>query len=115
MSFKVCRPIRPSGSPSAQLNFALGLLKDDALQAFNSEYNSKVKQWGNDHADDAYFDTLINRGDMLNTEKMLRHWVEYLAKLPDCQHTRGAISTLSVLADLCSDIERLKPKEETLQ
>lgn len=110
---KVTKPIKPMevGTPSMQLNFALGLLREDSIKAFTQDFEQQVSEYGKDYAIDAYMEILIERNDLVNISKMLQHWIKYLEALPDCQHTRGAIMALHTLDGLCLFVEGIKPDE----
>lgn len=110
---KVTRPVKPMGvgTPSMQLNFALGLLRKDSIKAFTQDYEQRVSQYGKDSNFDAYMEALIERNDLLSISKMLKHWIKYLEALRDCQHTRGAIMVLHTLDGLCLFIEGMRPSE----
>lgn len=112
---KTVRMGKLEGTASNQLRYGLELLKDDVITAFGQAMDKKREQYkllkyGNSDQD-VYMETLFERGDLESTTKMLAHWIKYLNALPDCQHTRGAVMTLTTLMELAIKIDKLDPGE----
>ncbi|KKM82706.1 hypothetical protein LCGC14_1316830 [marine sediment metagenome] len=109
------KEIKLAGTASNQLRYGLELLKDDVITAFGQAMDKtreqyKLSKYG-DSDQDVYYETLFERSDLESTTKMLAHWIKYLNALPDCQHTRGAVMTLTTLMELAIKIDKLDPGE----
>jgi len=102
------------GAPSAVLSYALGLLMKEQIQSFTQEIDRlrelyKERNYGECEFD-VYMEVLIERNNLDNISKILRHWARYLKQLPDCQHTRGAILTLETLAEMSTTVYKMQPE-----
>ncbi|KKN06950.1 hypothetical protein LCGC14_1072050 [marine sediment metagenome] len=104
------------GTASEQLSYGLELLKNDVITAFGQAMNKTRKRYERlkygDSAQDVFYETLFDRSDLESTAKMLAQWIKYLNALPDCEHTRGALLTLTTLMELAIKIDKLDPSKE---
>jgi hypothetical protein len=108
---KASQPIKlkKDDARSSQLTYALALLRDDAINAFTRDVNNRVSQH-KQPAEDAWWETFVDRNDLENLSKMLKHWHKYLSALPYSQYQVGALDVLNTLSDLCNKIDKTKPR-----
>lgn len=104
---KVCQSV-----DKLRLVAGLRLLQDDKVKAFKDALQKKADKYNCKASDiDVYWETLIDMNSLPDIRKELLHWHKYLDNLPDSQFIQGAKATLTVLADLCSEINELEPLE----
>ena len=104
----VCSPVK-----EVELEFALGLLRDDEIKAFTKDFETRATRYGDrpEVAFDAYMETFIERNDLETLQKMLEHWHKYLSTLTTNEYIRGAQLVLSALTEICQEIDKLRPPE----
>jgi len=112
---RVCRPINEEDKIKMgnRLPYALDLLKKDAIKAFWDDIERAKSRYNEDTlSGDIYFEVLVERNNLDNMAKMLRHWSKYLEALPDGGgNRRGAVSALQTLASLCDEIDNICPED----
>ncbi len=93
------------------LEYALNLLKEDSIKAFIREFEKALHPKGNRPAFDVFIEVLSERSQLENISKGLLHWKKYLSKLPGSLDIRGAMMVLSILVDICKQINKMEPPE----